>query len=255
MINPITFKTSVAYNKKIEQNLEEDSPNPLRLKVSLSNLAAVSNYNQVLLKPQFDQDSIEILNKIEELKKLIPQKLELPYSFATNEINGERFYNNDGSLYLIKEYENNSILEYYPDKTGEKIKTIIEKDKDSGKILSKIKTSDKNNERINIIIFDENFNNKYTMFQIESGGNISSITEIYGNGKNFQSLFINPQNQVPERYLETRENPDGDFEIIDCKMKSGDIEEIIKTTPSKEVTIKYKDNQKIIDVKRKIPEG
>ena len=51
MIDPITFKTNVAYNKKVEQNPEIQSPNPLRLKANLSSLTALSNYNQVLLKP------------------------------------------------------------------------------------------------------------------------------------------------------------------------------------------------------------
>ena len=55
MIDPITFKTNVAYNKKVEQNPEIQSPNPLRLKANLSSLTALSNYNQVLLKPKYDK--------------------------------------------------------------------------------------------------------------------------------------------------------------------------------------------------------
>ena len=49
MIDPLTFKASVAYNKQVEEeNASESSPNPLRLKANLSSLAAISNYNQVL---------------------------------------------------------------------------------------------------------------------------------------------------------------------------------------------------------------
>lgn len=258
MIDPITFKASVAYNKQIEEeNAHINSPNPLRLKANLSSLTAISNYNQVLLKPKFDKDSVGILNSISTMLKLIPSKFELPYSFKTSEINGDRIFDEDGKLKLIKEYKNDTITEYYPSENQEFIKTILEKDKNTGNIISKIEPVKQNNGnfRTNIIIFDEKINNKYTMFQAEESGNITSITEIFENGKNFRTLILNPKNFNPDRYIESKENNNGDFEIIDCKFGSGkDIKEIKQLNSNKEVYIKYSGNQKIIDVRRKIPE-
>ena len=92
MVNPISFNTSITYNKFQENKPVEDSPNPLRLKANLSSLTAMSNYNQVLLKPKFDEDSNEILNKVDELINLSPKRLNLPHSFKINEINGERIF-------------------------------------------------------------------------------------------------------------------------------------------------------------------
>ena len=114
MIDPITFKTNVAYNKKVEQNPEIQSPNPLRLKANLSSLTALSNYNQVLLKPKFDKDSAEILNRVGEMTNISPDKLKLPYSFKLDEINGERIYAKDGRLKVIREYETDTVRQYYP---------------------------------------------------------------------------------------------------------------------------------------------
>ena len=91
------------------------------------------------------------------------------------------------------------------------------------------------------------------MFQVEDNGTISSITEIFEKGKNFRTLFRNPETSIPERYVEAHENKDGEFEVIDCRLNP-EVQEIKRTTAAKEVNIKYENNQKIIDVKRKIPE-
>lgn len=258
MIDPITFKASVAYNKQVEEeNAHDSSPNPLRLKVNLSSLAAISNYNQVLIKPKFDKDTIGILNNVSQMQKLAPNRLELPYSFKTNEINGDRIFDNNGKLKLIKEYKNDTITEYYPSENEEFVKTILEKDKTTGNIISKIEPvrQDNGNFKTNIIIFDEKINNKYTMFQAEESGNITSITEIFENGKNFRTLLLNPKNLNPERYIESKENNNGDFEIVDCKFGSkNEIKELKKFDSNKEVCIKYSGNQKIIDVRRKMPD-
>lgn len=53
--------------------------------------------------------------------------------------------------------------------------------------------------------------------------------------------------------LKQLENKDGEFEVIDCRLNP-EVQEIKRTTAAKEVNIKYENNQKIIDVKRKIPE-
>ncbi len=258
MIDPITFKASVAYNKQIEEaNAHENSPNPLRLKVNLSSLEAISNYNQVLTKPKFDKDTIGILNNVSQMQKLIPNKLELPYSFHTNEINGDRIFDSNGKLKLIKEYKNDTITEYYPCENKDFIKTIIEKDKTNGNVISKIELlrQEDGNFKTNIIIFDEKVNNKYTMFQAEESGNITSITEIFENGKNFRTLLLNPKNLNPERYIESKENNNGDFEIVDCKLGSkNEVKELKKFDSFKEVCIKYSGTQKIIDVRRKMPD-
>ena len=91
------------------------------------------------------------------------------------------------------------------------------------------------------------------MFQVEDNGTISSITEIFEKGKNFRTLVRNPETAIPERYIEALENKDGEFEVIDCRLNP-EVQEIKRTTAAKEVNIKYENNQKIIDVKRKIPE-
>lgn len=257
MIDPLTFKASVAYNKQIEEeNAHNDSPNPLRLKANLSSLAAISNYNQVLIKPKFDKDTIGVINNASKMLKQTPNKLELPYSFKTDEINGERIYDKNGVLKLIKEYKNDTIMEYYPAENQELIKTILEKNK-NGSVISKIqRVKQKDGSfKTNIIIFDEKINNKYTMFQVEEEGNISSITEIFENGKNFRTLIFNTKNYNPERYIESKENNKGDFEITDCRFGTNlDVKELKQITSEKEVNITYSENKKIIDVRRKFPE-
>ena len=257
MIDPLTFKASVAYNKQVEEeNASESSPNPLRLKANLSSLAAISNYNQVLLKPKIDKDTIGVINAAAEMMKLVPAKLELPYSFKTDDINGERIYDNNGKLKLIKEYKSDTITEYYPSENPETIKNILEKDK-AGNIISKIQPvkQEDGTYKTNVIIFDEKINNKYIMFQVEDSGNINSVTEIFENGKNFRSLIFNPKNLYPERYIESKENKDGEFELTDCKFgKNFDVKELKQITPAKEVNITYSGNRKDIDVRRKIPE-
>ena len=250
-----TFKTNVAYNKKVEQNPEIQSPNPLRLKANLSSLTALSNYNQVLLKPKFDKDSAEILNRVGEMTNISPDKLKLPYSFKLDEINGERIYAKDGRLKVIREYETDTVRQYYPADDNIHAGKILEIDKNSGTIVSKIEPVIQPDGTIktNIIVFDGKINNKYTMFQVEDNGTISSITEIFEKGKNFRTLFRNPETAIPERYIEALENKDGEFEVIDCRLNP-EVQEIKRTTAAKEVNIKYENNQKIIDVKRKIPE-
>ena len=156
MIDPLTFKASVAYNKQVEEeNASESSPNPLRLKANLSSLAAISNYNQVLLKPKIDKDTIGVINAAAEMMKLVPAKLELPYSFKTDDINGERIYDSNGKLKLIKEYKSDTITEYYPSENPETIKNILEKDK-AGNIISKIQPvkQEDGTYKTNVIIFD-----------------------------------------------------------------------------------------------------
>ncbi len=252
MIDSVTFKTSVANNKNFEQNSEP--ANPLRLRANLSSLNTLSNYNQVLLKPKFDKDIADVSCKIDEMITLTPDKIKLPYSFKLDEINGERFYNSQGNLELIREYENDIIREYYPANNiyAGKIKEI---DKADGTIISKIslELKEDNTYKTNIIIFDNSINDQYTIFQTEEDGIVSSITEIFEKGRKFRTLFKNPQTLKPERFIESKENKEGNFEVTDCRLNP-EIQEIKYIKDDKEISIKYNSTQKIIDVKRKVSE-
>ncbi len=253
MVNPISFNTSITYNKFQENKPVEDSPNPLRLKANLSSLTAMSNYNQVLLKPKFDEDSNEILNKVDELINLSPKRLNLPHSFKINEINGERIFDSENKLKLIINYENGIKREYYPAKDNINIEKIIEKNKDTDEIISSIEPFyDKiGNLKTKLTIFDDKINKEYTMFTIEEDGQINSITKFSSTGNNFRTLFINPYSKAPERYTELIENKDGEFEIIDSNIGANkEIINIKKATPYKKTIIKYENGKKIIDVKQ-----
>lgn len=254
MINPITFRASVAYNKEVEQNLINESPNPLRLKANLSSLSALSNYNQVLVKPKFDKDIMYVLTRIDELSKLTPAKLEMPYSFDLDSVNGERIYDKSGSLLYIREFGSDFVREYYPAEESSKIQLILERDKNTGALISKVQPIQRKDGSIktNVTIFDEKINNKYTMFQVEEDGSVRSITEFSGKGKDFRTLFRNLYKHEPVRYIEARETDDGDFEFLDSRLDSNrQVTEIKRMTSSKEVNIKYAGTQKIIDVKQK----
>ena len=108
LIDPMSFKASVSYNKKVELANHDNPSNPMRLKANLSSLAALSNYNQISIKPKFDYDSVEVLTKVDALSKLIPQNMHIPYSFKLADINGERIYNKD--VVLSNNLEN--VFEY-----------------------------------------------------------------------------------------------------------------------------------------------
>ena len=253
-IDKITFRANVEYNKKIEQNLINESTNPLRLKANLSSLSALSNYNQVLVKPKFDKDSMDILTSIDELKKLIPDKLELPYSFELDAINGERIYDTEGKLCYIREYGNDIIRDYYPSENGLKVAKIFEINKNTGALISKIEPAIRQDGSLktNITIFDEKINNKYTIIQLGEDSNINSITEFSGKGKDFRTLFKNPYNGTPIRYIEAKENNGGEFEFLDCRLDSNqNITEIKKLSTTRETNINYSGNKKIIDVKQR----
>ena len=255
MINPITFKANVAYNKEVEQNLQSDSPNPLRLKANLSSLTALSNYNQVLLIPQNDEDSSKIMQCAEALNNIAPGRIVLPHSYNTDEINGEYIYRDDGTLFCIREYSNETFTDYYPLKTGSTIERIEVRDKNSGEIIAKYSPQESKDGIIktNITIFDAKINNKYTMFQAEEDGTISSITEFSGDGNSFKTLFRNPDTHIPVRYIDAKETSDGEFSLTDARFdKRGKVLEIRNIKGDKEVNINYIGNKKSISVKTDI---
>ena len=253
-VDSMSFKSSVLYNRKVEQANTESPANPLRLKANLSSLAALSGYNQISIKPKFDYDSMEILTKVDALSKLIPQDIHIPYSFNSNEINGERIIGKDGNLACIREYNNEIVRDYIPSQNGEKISQIIERDRHNGAIISKIEKIQKENcnDKINVTVYDDKINNKYTMFQIENG-NVAGITEFFADGKKFRTLLKDTLTNKPQRYMEAKENENGDFIFTDAKLNSkGEVNEIKKVSPNKEVCIRYEGMQKIVDVKQKI---
>ena len=71
------------YYKENQESLEEDLSNPLSLKTNLSSLTTLTDYSysQILVKPKFDKDAATILNRVQNLQQLLPQKLDIPYSF------------------------------------------------------------------------------------------------------------------------------------------------------------------------------
>ena len=253
-IDPMSFKSSVSYNKKVELANHDNPSNPLRLKAQLSSLTALSNYNQVSIKPKFDYDSVEVLTKVDALSKLIPQDMHIPYSFRLADINGEQIYTKDNQLACIREYDNDVVRDYIPSKNAGEVAQIIERDRSSGEVISKIERLQKENceNKINITVFDDKVNDKYTMFQLENGA-ISSITEFSANGKNFRTLIRDTYNNKPQRYMEAKEDSEGEFIFTDAMLNSKcEVSEIKKVSANKETCIKYDGVQKIVDVKQKI---
>lgn len=246
------------YYKENSDYFEEDWSNPLSLKTNLTSLTTLADYSysQILTKQKFDKDTVAILNRVENLRKALPQKIEMPYCFITSEINGERIFDKNNNLYYIKEYRSDCIREYYPaQEDAGIIHKILERNKFSGEIISKIerKIKDDKSIKITVIIFDENINNKYIMFQVEENNTITSITEFFNNGREFKTLLINSKTLFPERYAESMEIKGKGFIVINCKLKSdSEIENIKINTNEKNIFIEYKNNKKIIDVRRKI---
>ena len=246
------------YKETLDYFEEEDLSNPLSLKTNLTSLTTLADYSysQILKKQKFDKDLAAILHRVEKLRKALPQKLEMPYCFTTSDVNGERVFDENNKLCLIKEYCSDFVREYYPAADNENvIYKILERNKQTGEIISKIDRSLKNDESIKttVIVFDENINNKYIMFQVEEDSMISSITDIYNNGREFQTLFINPITLLAEQYIESMETSNKGFVIINCKLKSDtEVENIKINTEEKDIFIEYNNNQKIIEVRRKI---
>mgnify|MGYP004505604659 CR=1 FL=1 len=246
------------YKENLDYFEEEDLSNPLSLKTNLTSLTTLADYSysQILKKQKFDKDLAAILHRVEKLRKALPQKLEMPYCFTTSDVNGERVFDENNKLCLIKEYCSDFVREYYPAADNENvIYKILERNKQTGEIISKIDRSLKNDESIKttVIVFDENINNKYIMFQVEEDSMISSITDIYNNGREFQTLFINPITLLAEQYIESMETSNKGFVIINCKLKSDtEVENIKINTEEKDIFIEYNNNQKIIEVRRKI---
>ncbi len=249
MINPITFKISVAHNKQAAQSSQGFTPNPLCQRAD----TVLANYNQVLVKPKIDKDSAEVMNNVAYLNSITPMRFRLPQSFKIDEINGESFYNPDGTLAFISEYREDSIRNFYPAKEVKdariSVEMIEELDKETGRMIAKYEPAVRKEGTLktNITVFDEKQNNKYILFQTEEDGLVESTTEFSGEGKSFRALMRNPDTTVPVRYMEMKENEAGELSVISCKFdRAGKLTEIKRSTASGEVLIQYDGETKTV---------
>ena len=242
---------------KIKEEIESFSEisNPLAEK-KVSEMA-LSNFSQEINRPKYDADLNEIIEVVRILNNLAPLKMPV-YNFNVDEINGDRYYRPDNNLLLIREYDSDVIRDYYITQKEEdapfSIKYILERDKNTGILRTKIEPLKRVNGeiKINIIIFDTKYNNKYTVLQVNEEGIVNSITEFTGKGKSFQSLFRNTQTFKPVRYLEGRDTKDKDFFMSDCIFDSrGNVARIKKYNSKKERKIEYTKTKKNIIVRTK----
>jgi hypothetical protein len=242
-------------NKKVTEKRLMEFSNPLSSKNNNSDIA-LSDYTQVKPRQQYDEDMSEIIEVVRILNNIAPIRMP-KYNFNIKEINGEHYYRPDGTLLLIREWDNDVIRDYYPTGINEQegiIKQILEHDKASGRLKVKIEPVFKDNNCVtaNITIFDFKINNKYTLIQVDESGFVKNITEFSGKGKSFQTLFRNLNTFKPARYIEGRDNSEKGFEMIDCIFDSeGKIARIKKYNNQKEINIDYSENSKNITVKSK----
>ena len=217
---------------------------------------ALTDYSQTISRKIQDKELTEILEVVRILNNMAPIKMP-EYNFNIEEINGEHYYRPDGSLLLIREYDSNIIRDYYTKKDGEDghtISRILEHEKDSGRLKTKIEPITRKGSRLttNITIFDLKLNNKYIIIQLSEGGFVNNISEFTGKGKSFQTLFRNIDTLKPARYIEGKEDIEIGFEMIDCIFDyNGNIARIKKYSNNREVNINYTTDSKNITVKRK----
>lgn len=246
-MNKINSKSGLHSNNSTFQTSSPLAP-------SGSQDVVLTNYSQSLPRNTYDNDMAVLLEVVRILNNMAPIKMPV-YNFNTAEINGDTYYKPDGTLLLIREYDSDVIRDYYiSDSNPETIDRILEHDRLSGRLRTKIEPSSRATtySRINITIFDEKINKKYTLMQISEDGVVNNITEFSGEGKSFQTLYRNIQNFKPARYLEGKESADKGFEMVDCIFdKEGNIARIKRYNSKREVNIEYTDDRKNITVKNK----
>ena len=229
------------------------SSNPLASHVNMS-AKSMNNYSQSVSKPRYDTDAAKIIEIVRILNNMAPIRMPV-YNFNVEEINGEYYYRPDGTLLLIREYDGDIIRDYYCAKNSNTvIDRILEHDKYTGRLRAKIEPIKRHGSRvkINIAIFDEKINNKYTIIQLSEDGIVNNFSEYSGKGKSFQTLFRNVQTFKPARYLEGRETNENGFEMIDCIFGvNGEVVRIKKYNKNREVSIDYTSRNKNITVKTK----
>ena len=216
----------------------------------------LKNYVQIIPRPKYDEDIARVVEIVRILNNMAPIRMP-EYNFNIDEINGERFYKPDGSLLLVRDFDNDVIRDYYNSDSKDSrysVSRILEHDKNTGRLRVRIEPITRAGSRLttSITIFDEKFSKKYTIIQLSEGGIVNNISEFSGNGKSFQTLFRNVYNFKPVRYLEGKDNKENGFEMIDCLFTpEGDVVRIKKYNNKREVNIDYKGNQKQIKIKTK----
>ena len=247
-----TRKSKLNINTEFDPVFSQAS-NPLASRINVSD-KAVGEYSQSIPRNNYDGDLNEILEIVRILNNMAPIRMPV-YNFNVDEINGEYFYRPDGTLLLIREYDSDVIRDYYCTKgLDTKIDRILEHDKHTGRLRAKIEPVNKPGSRtkINIAIFDEKINNKYTIIQLSEGGIVNNISEYSGKGQSFRTLFRNIQTFKPARYVEGRDTKENGFEMIDCIFNSeGEIARIRRYNKKQEVNIDYTSDKKNVTVKSK----
>ena len=225
--------------------------NPLAMKAG-SSVKSISEYRQTVSRHKYDRDALELAEVVRILNNMAPIRMPV-YNFNVDEINGEHYYKPDGTLLLIREYDSDVIRDYYCAKDSTStIDRILEHDKYTGRLRAKIEPAKRSGSRIkvNIAIFDEKINNKYTIIQLSEDGIVNNFSEYSGRGQSFQTLFRNIHTFKPARYLEGRETKENGFQMVDCIFgENGEIARIKRYNKNKEVKIDYTSGNKNITVK------
>ena len=248
------FETEVKDSAISSADRHFQASDPLKSKTN-EPANGLKNYSQTVERPNYDEDIAQILEVVRILNNMAPVRMP-EYNFNVDEINGERFYKPDGTLLLVRDFDNEVIRDYYynPDFENPEysISRILEHDKNTGRLKVKIEPITRPGSRLktSIAIFDEKINNKYTIMQLSEGGIVNNFSEFSGKGKSFQTLFRNIYNFKPVRYIEGRDSKDKEFEMIDCLFTdSGEVARIRRYNSKREVNIDYNDNQKRVTVK------
>lgn len=245
-------KIQMYSGQKIQQNSDIGLSNPLSASVENSE-KALSGYTQSLPRNTYDEDMAELLEVVRILNNMAPLRMPV-YNFQVDEINGEVFFKPDGTRLLIREYDSDLVRDYYISASNsQKIERILEHDRISGRLRTRIEPNPRPSSRskINITIFDEKINRKYTLMQLAEDGIVNNITEFSGKGQAFQTLYRNI-NFKPARYLEGKDIPGKGFEMVDCIFDNdGNIVRIKRYNSKKEIDIQYTDDRKNITVKNK----
>lgn len=228
--------------------------NPLSQKTGGTD-SALEEFSQSLPRSTYDYDMAELLEVVRILNNLAPLRMPV-YNFNLEEINGERYHKPDGSMLLVREYDSDIVRDYYVSASNPNLSDrILEHDRISGRLRAKIEPNFRptSTSKINITIFDEKINRKYTLMQLTEDGSVNNITEFSGKGKSFQTLFRNLVNFKPARYLEGKDVPDKGFEMVDCIFdKNGNIARIKRYNSRREINIEYTEDRKNISIKNKI---
>ena len=221
---------------------------------TMQNNSVLTSYTKTVQRPNYDADVAGIIEIVRILNNMAPLRMPI-YNFDISEINGDYYYKPDGSLLLVREWDTDIIRDYYVSKADEqKVDRILEHDKHTGKLRTRIEPNKREGSRVkvNITIFDEKINNKYTLMQLEESGLVVNITEFTSNGKSFQTLYRNIETFKPVRYLEGKDTPNG-FQMLDCLFdKNGSVVKLKKFTNKKEINIDYTETTKSVSVKNKI---